>query len=150
MPPEKPHGNQHALNTAEHAQLAVATGRSCLSQLLPGRVWNHVAPRGEQEIKGSLLLDGAPVVVLNFSADGSVLPRGLHAIGAATPETVSTIEKRLREIPARLSVLEGAEFREPESCWAIPLAHEGRIVAHLKVSSDGSRILPDKKAAEST
>lgn len=147
MPPEKPPHEMRAFNTPEHAQKAVSTSRSCLTNLTPGRVWNHIAPRGEHEMKGALMLDGAPVVVLHFGADGSVLPRGLHAMAGCTEETVSLIEARLRQIPAQLSVLEGAEFREPEFCWAVPLAHEGRIVAHIKVSSDGSRILPDKKAA---
>jgi hypothetical protein len=54
----------------------------------------------------------------------------------------------LKDAAQQLTVLDGAEFREPESCWAVPIAHQGRIVAHVKISSDGTRILPDKKAAE--
>ena len=156
MTPEPPHisgdkgpQSRRAFNTPENALRAVATGRACLSSLAPGKVWRHRAKHGEIEIKGSLTLDNAPVVVLHFSPeDGSVLPKGLHGISEGRPEIIALIETRLKEIPPKLAVLEGAEFREPESCWAVPLAHDGRIVAHLKISSDGTRILPDKKAVE--
>jgi hypothetical protein len=117
--------------------------------LVGGRVWRHRTPRGANEIKGSLTLDDSPVVVLHFSPeDGSVLPKGLHGLTEGRPEIIALIETRLQEIPQQLTVLDGAEFREPESCWAVPVAHQGRIVGHLKVSSDGTNILPDKKAAE--
>ncbi len=43
--------------------------------------------------------------------------------------------KSLSGLGERLTVLEGAEFREPESCWAVPVVCEGRIVAHLKIRS---------------
>ena len=155
MPPGKPHQHDHeresrrALNTPENAMKAVATCESSVAALAPGKIWRHRAPRGEFEIKACLLLNDQPVVVLHFSPeDGSLLPKGLHALTEGREEVVALVASRLKEVPRNLTVLAGAEFREPESCWAIPIAHERRIVGHLKVSADGSKILPDRKAAE--
>ena len=140
---------QRAVNTAENAQKAVSFARAMLGTLAVGKVWRHTAPRGELEIKGALNLDGEAVCVLHFSPeDGSLLPKGLHALAEGKPEAISIVESKLKKVSEDLTVLDGAEFREPESCWAIPVAHQGRIVAHLKVSADGSKILPDRKAIE--
>jgi DNA-binding IclR family transcriptional regulator len=89
-----------------------------------------------------------PVLVLRFHPeDGSLLPKGLHPFGEGTPEAISLAEKQLRDILAEIVVLDGAEFREPESCWALPISHKGRIIGHIKVSSEGEKILPDAKAS---
>lgn len=139
---------RHALNSPENAHKAVEIGKASLSRLVAGRVWRHRTPHGE-EIKGSLTLDNSPVVVLHFSPeDGSILPKGLHGLSEANPDIVALVENRLAEIAQHLTVLEGVEFREPESCWAVPVACQGRIVGHIKVSSDGSRILPDRKTID--
>jgi len=160
MPPEKPPHKHHehpphdrelrrALNTPENASKAVATSSASVNRLVSGRVWRHRAPHGELEIKGSLMLDDSAVVILHFSPeDGSILPKGLHGLSEGKPNIIALVETRLKHISRELKVLDGAEFREPESCWAVPLAHQGRIVGHLKVSSDGNRILPDNKAME--
>ena len=95
------------------------------------------------------MLDESAVVVLHFSPeDGSILPKGLDGLSEGKPDIISLVEARLKDIPQQISGLDGAEFREPESCWAVPVAHQGRIVGHLKVSSDGTRILEDKKATD--
>jgi len=143
------HAAGRALNTRENATKAVATSRACISALLPGRVWSHRAPRGEFEIKACLMLDDKPVTVLHFNPeDGSLLPKGLHALSAGKEEVVATVEARLKSIPQEINVLDGAEFREPEFCWAVPLAHQGRIVGHIKVSADGANVVADKKTVD--
>ncbi len=141
--------SRRAFNTPENAQKAVFTGRACLSSLNTGSVWRHRTPHGEPEIKASLTLDGEAVVELHFSPeDGSLLPKGLHGIGEGRPGIELLVKEKLVEIPQNITVLDGAEFREPEGCWAVPLAHQGRIIAHLRVSADGGKVLPDKKAAD--
>ncbi len=140
--------SRRALNTAENALRAVSAARACLSHLLPGNVWRHRAPHGI-DIKGSLKINDEHVLVLHFSSeDGSVLPKGLHGFSEGNSGVLDSIEKSLAGLGERLTVLEGAEFREPESCWAVPVVYEGRIVAHLKVAADGSNVLPEKKALE--
>ncbi len=153
-----PHDPQHlaadrkvlrAFASSENAKKAVDISRGCVRSLRPGKIWTQQAPHGALEIKGALMLEADIVVVLNFSSeDASVLPKGLHSLTVGSPEILSLAEARLKEMPQQITVLDGAEFREPESCWTIPMAHQGRIVGHLKVSSDGSKILPDRKATE--
>lgn len=140
---------KRACNTPENATRAVATSRECLSSLKAGRAWNHRAPRGEFEVKGGLLIEDRLVAVLHFNPDDtSLLPRGLHALSSANEEALKKVESRLHTIPRELSILDGAEFREPEFCWAVPLAHQGRIVGHIKVSADGSTVVVDRKASD--
>lgn len=141
-----------ALNTQENAGKAIATAQAHVSRLTPGRVWNHRAPRGELEIKGALLLDGMPVAAVRFSPDnGTILPKGLHPVQLMTennPTVLGEVENHLAEIASHLNVLEGAEFREPESCWAVPLAYAGRIVADLRISGDSTMVVPDRKVQD--
>jgi hypothetical protein len=147
-PPHDP-AIARAYNTAEHAMRAVETSRSCIGTLKPGKVWTHRGKHNEFEIKGCLELNNQPVAMFRFNpADGSLMPKGLHALSAGTKETLIVVQNRLTHIPQEITVLEGAEFREPEFCWAVPLAVQGRIVGHLKVSADGTSVLPDKKAME--
>ncbi len=140
--------NRRALNTAENALAAVGAARACLSRLVPGNVWRHRAPHGI-DIKGSLKIQDEHVLVFHFSSeDGSVLPKGLHGFSEGTSSVLELIKKSLSDLGGKLTVLEGAEFREPEACWAVPVAFGGRIVSHLKVAADGSAVLPDKKALD--
>ncbi len=141
--------DRRALNTEENAEKAFRTAGDALAALTAGKVWTHTSPHGEPEIKGALLHDGKPAVILHFSTeDGNILPRGLHSYSQASPELVSQVKESLAEYSSKLTVLEGAEFREPEFCWALPVAYKGRIVAHIKVSAQGDGIVPDKKAQE--
>jgi len=95
------------------------------------------------------MFEDKAVSLLHFSPeDGSLLPKGLHALSAGKSDVLAIVEAKLRQIPKEISVLDGAEFREPESCWAVPIAHQGRIVGHLKVSADSNTILPDRKATD--
>ena len=147
MKEEHNHPKKPRFNTGEYASAAVATAKANLAYLAAGTVWTHTAPRGEFEIKGSLLLCDQVVVALHFSCDGSILPRGLHALKAANDGVYTKIKEQLKNVAGELTVLEGAEFRAPEDCWVVPLAHRGRIVAHIRVSADGSRIVEDKRVA---
>lgn len=151
-PPPKPHDKKETevgLKNADCALTAVDTCRSNLSKLVAGPVWNHRTRRGEFEVNGCLLLDDVPVTVLHFSPeDGSLLPKGLHALTAADDAAIAKVKAHLSSVVTSLDVLDGAEFREPELCWAVPLAQRGRIVGHLKVTANGESIMPDKKLAD--
>jgi len=54
-------------------------------------------------------------------------------------EVANVMDSIIRE----LKVLEGAEYREPERAWIVPLAWGPYIVAHVRVSSEGNEIIPD-------
>ncbi|MDX2107343.1 MAG: hypothetical protein SFY67_13165 [Candidatus Melainabacteria bacterium] len=147
MPPHKEtdFSNNKAFNTMENASKAIDTARDALGKLTKGRIWKHEAPHGI-EIKGSLMQDDKHVAVIHFNGeDASVLPRGLHGLSQGKPEIIKQIEEKLALLPTQMKVLEGAEFREPEECWAIPVALNGRIVCHLKISADGTQLKPDLK-----
>lgn len=150
MPPHKKPGTtpSQAFNTMKNAAKAIDTACDALPELKPGQIWKHEAPHGI-EIKGSLKKGNIHVAVIHFNGeDASVLPRGLHGLSEGRPEIFKLIEDKLKKLPQQMKVLEGAEFREPEECWAIPIALEGRIVSHLKVSADGGILLEDKKIAK--
>jgi hypothetical protein len=146
---EEDRAARRALNIPDNAIKAVAAARECIRFLTPGKVWTGRTPHGDFEVKGSLMLEDTAVLALHFSPeDGSVLPKGLHGISESKPEVPGIVGSLLENIAKELEVLDGAEFREPESCWAVPVAYRNRIVAHIKVSGDGGDVLPDKKAQE--
>ncbi len=129
------------------AALAVETAKKVKGFLTAGKIWTMTGPRGEVEIKAAILYEGTAVAVLHFSPiDGSLLPLGFHPIVNKISVNIRNIEKTLPSIIKSLKVLDGAEYREPESTWVVPLAYEGMIVAHLKIFVDGIHIVPDYPA----
>jgi hypothetical protein len=140
---------RRALNTPDNAVKAVAAARECIRFLTPGKVWTKRTPKGDFEIKGTLMLEETAVAALHFSPeDGSVLPKGLHSLGKGKPEILAIVQTLLADVIKEIEALDGAEFREPESFWAVPLVYRTRIVGHLKVAADGSEVVPDKKVIE--
>ena len=134
-------------NLAENAMIAVATARKVQSYLTPGNVWVMTAPRGELEVKAAIIYDGMAVAVLHFNPqDGALLPLGLHPRVFDVIPPLETIKRTLPSIVKGLEVLNGAEYREPENAWIVPLAYKGMIVAHLKIYADGIHIVPDYPA----
>ncbi|MCD6563209.1 MAG: hypothetical protein J7K23_04735 [Thermoproteales archaeon] len=45
-------------------------------------------------------------------------------------------------------IVNAAEFREPEKAWIIPVAWKNIIILHVKVSYDGTEIIPDYRLTE--
>lgn len=148
-PTEEDQAAQRALNNPVNAVKAVAAARACIRFLTAGQVWTKTTPHGEVEIKGSLMLEEEAVLALHFSPeDGSILPKGLHGLSQGKPEVTGVVEALLPEITKEIEAMDGAEYREPESCWAVPVVYRNKIVGHLKVTADGSSVMPDKKAAQ--
>ena len=131
-------------NSSKNAVTAVATARKAKAYLTPGNVWIKTGPRGETEVKAAITYNGTAVAVLHFNPqDGSLLPLGMHPVIFGINPPLETIKRTLPPIVGGLEVLNGAEYRQPENAWIIPLAYEGMIVAHLKVYADGIHIVPD-------
>ncbi len=134
-------------NLPGNAVTAVATARKVKEYLTPGNVWIMTAPRGEVEVKAAIIYDGMAVAVLHFNPqDGALLPLGIHPRVFGVTPPLETIKRTLPSIVGDLEVLKGAEYREPENAWIIPLAYKSMIVAHLKIYADGIHILPDYPA----
>ena len=97
-----------------------------------------------------------PVMYLDFAIDrvhydprtGTPAPKG----GPPHCELPSGAEAYAKErIDGALKeayVLEGAEFREPEDCWVVPVAWKNFIILHVRVSADGEELIPDYPLTE--
>lgn len=130
-----------------NAATAVSTAKRAKPYLVPGKVWIMTAPRGEVEVKAAIIYDGVAVAVLHFNPqDGSLLPLGVHPRVFGVNPPIENIKRTLASIVGELEVLNGAEYREPENAWAVPLAYQGMIVAHLKIYADGIHVVPDYPA----
>jgi len=134
-------------NIINNASLAVATAQKAKAYLSAGKVWSMTAPRGEVEVKAAIVYEGTAVAVLHFNPlDNSLLPVGVRPAAIGLPPQIESIKRNLPAIVSDLEILNGAEYREPENAWIIPLAYKGMIVAHLKVYADGIHIVPDYPA----
>jgi len=131
-----------------NASLAVATAQKAKTYLSAGKVWSMTGPRGEVEVKAAIVYDGTAVAVLHFNpSSGSILPLGIDVVETGvSPQTIENIKRNLPTIVSNLKILNGAEYRAPESAWCIPLAYKNMIVAHLKIYTDGIHIIPDYPA----
>jgi len=131
------------------ASMAVATARKVKTYLTPGRVWTMTAPRGEVEVKAGLIYEGRVVGIIHFSpSSGTVLPLGIPSSMFGRNVSLEEIKRLLPEIVQGLEVLNGAEYRDPENAWIVPLAYKGMIVSHLKIYADGIHIIPDYPAEQ--
>ncbi len=126
------------------APQAVETAKAARTLFTPGPVWIMKAPAGEVVVKAAILYRGVAVGALEFSpVDGALLPKGYRIRVYNATVSIEQIKRDLPGIMTRLLVLNGAEYREPEACWVVPLAVDGNIVAHVKVYYDGVHIVPD-------
>ena len=132
----------------KNASLAVTTAQKAKKYLTAGRVWSMVGPRGEVEVKAAIIYDGTAVAVLHLNpSDGSLLPLGISPVETkVSPQVIENVKRNLPAIVNSLEILNGAEYREPESAWCIPLAYKNMIVAHLKIYVDGTHVVPDYPA----
>ena len=131
------------------APLAVQTAGRARPYLSVSSSWATRGPRGEVDLKTALVYEGSAVAILHFDPQtGQVLPKGYHSWAFQQAVSAQDVAKRAQEILGNLEVLNGAEYREPEACWVVPLAYQGRIVAELRVSYDGTGIVPDIPATQ--
>ena len=137
------------LNTEENAHRAIATAQTAVSDLEAGNVFLKREPRGELIVKGVLSFNGMPVAALRFNpASGALMPKGLHPLPCDAPDSLEKFRAELGILVKSVKVMPGAEFREPEFCWAVPLVHSGRIVADIKISGSGDQVIEDRKLVE--
>jgi len=150
MPPAQPRpvSSRNPQEIAKNATLAVTTAQKAKKYLTAGRVWNMVGPRGEVEVKAAIIYNGIAVAVLHFNpSDGLLLPLGIPSVETeVSPQVIENVKRNLPVIVNSLEILNGAEYREPESAWCIPLAYKNMIVAHLKIYVDGIHVVPDYPA----
>ena len=143
-PPPPPAAPVFPPDLLQKAPLAIQTASSAKALLTVGPAWLARAPGGELVYKVALLYRNVAVAALEFDpVSGEVLPKGYHPRTFETRLSPEKIRSLATQILPRLEVLKGAEFREPEACWVVPLGVEGRLVAKIKVYYDGIHVLPD-------
>ncbi len=148
VPPALPKGIARTpmpVGFLQNAVRAVDSARAARQFLVAGKVWTTRAPGGDVVLKASVLYRGVVVCVLRFNpADGALLPEGYTPrIYSQTTPAINKIKQELSGIISSLTVLDGAEFREPGTCWVVPLALHGMIVSYIRVYYDGVHIVPD-------
>ena len=138
------------------APVAVKTADATLAGLTAGQVWARTAPRGEQEVRASLVFNGKEVACLDFDpATGSLRARGEGrplppvppAPAPATPANLDPVKTKLADILKGLSIGQGAEIMPREGFWKVPLIFQNRVVGELHVSGDGTKVMEDFAAA---
>lgn len=94
-----------------------------------------------------------PVLYLDFAIDrvhydprtGNPSPKGAQSHTNPSPEGA---KERVDEALKEAKTLPGAEFREAEECWVVPVAWKSFIILHVRVSADGSELIPDYHLTE--
>ncbi len=143
-PPPPPQVPQLPPDLLEKAPLAIETASSAKALLTVGPAWLTRAPGGELVFKVALLYRDVAVAALEFDPQsGQILPKGYHPRTFEAHLSPEKVRALAAQILPRLVVLNGAEFRAPESCWVVPLAFKGLLVAKLKIYYDGIHVLPD-------
>ena len=114
-----------------------------------GNPWKRVHPHRRIEIKVPLMYNGFVLDLIHFDpVSFLLLPKGLP--GVMTELTLSVDLKKIKQVMENaikeFIILPGVEFREPEDIWIVPVAYKNLIVAHIRVSEDGSSLVPDYHA----
>ena len=123
---------------------AIQTAKAAKEYFSVGNAWLWKNPAGEGEIKIGIVFRNMAVACLKFNPlTGEVLPLGFNPHVYSSNIDPASLKQKASEIIANSIILDGAEFREPERCWVVPLSYEGKIIAHIKVYQDGISIVPD-------
>ncbi len=123
---------------------AIEVVRDVLKFVVVGPPIIHMAPRGEVHIDVPLMYQGFALDRVHFDPEAMApSPKGRPAMARVRPPSEAEVREVMEEVLEGLVVLEGAEFREPEWCWAVPVAWEHMIIAHIKVSAETGEVVPD-------
>jgi len=127
------------------ARRAIETVKNALPYMVFGPPLIHRGPAGDVHVDVPLMYHEFALDRVHYdpvSKAPSPKGRPVHVWGGiqVDPNEVSRI---MEEVLRELRVIEAAEFREPEDAWVVPLAWRTYIVAHIRVSSDGTQLIPD-------
>ncbi len=127
-----------------NAPAAIKTAREAKKYFSSWKLWRHKGLAGEVIIKAAVIYSGVAISSLEFDPlTGRVLPKGYHPMCFESKIRLEEVRRELPKVVSELKVLGGAEFRDKERCWIVPLGYRGMIVAHVKVYQDGVHIVPD-------
>lgn len=128
----------------ELARRAIEAVKAALPYVVAGPPLIHRGPAGELHVDVPLMYHGFALDRIHYDPVAKTpSPKGrpVHVYGVEVrrEEVVEVMQRVMRE----LRVVEAAEFRDPEDAWAVPLTWRLYIVAHVKVSYEGTELVPD-------
>ena len=128
----------------ELARKAIETAKEALQYLMVGPPIIRYGPAGEVHVDVPLMYHGYAIDRVHFDPLANTpSPKGRPARAWNVRVSAEAVRSTMESIVSELRVLDAAEFREPENAWAIPIAWRNYLIAHIKVSYDGSEIIPD-------
>ncbi len=127
-----------------YASVAIATVKKALPYMSFASPIIRYGPGGEVGVDIPLVYQGVAIDRVHYDPlSGTPSPKGRPARASGIKVSKDEILNRVSEVIKELRVIEAAEFRDPESAWAVPLAWKSIIVAHVKVTYSGDSIVPD-------
>ena len=125
---------------------AIELVKAAKSDFFVGNPWKRRHPHGRTDVQVPLMYNSFVLDLIGFDPISfSVLPKGIpHVMTEREPILdLERVKEVVKEAIEGLVILPGAEFREPEDAWVIPGAYNHLIIAHIRVSHDGSALVPD-------
>lgn len=128
---------------------AVETVKAAMPLLTAG------TPLIKRGLRGEVHVD-VPVTYMNFAVDRihydpylkAPSPKGRPAKAWDVDVEPREVQRIVEEVLKEAQVIQGAEYRESEDAWAVPVVWKGLIIMHVRVSYDGEQIVPDHALTE--
>ncbi len=151
-PPIRGHPGFYSEISLDLAAKAIETVKNALPYIIAGPPLVHRGPRGDIGIDIPIMYHGFALDRIHIDPRTlSPSPKGRPArvfLGHVSEPNYARLRQVAEEVVKELRVVEAVEFREPEDAWVVPLAWKLYIVAHVKVSRDGTELIPDYPLTE--
>jgi len=126
------------------AQRAIETVRNALPYISIGPPLVRYGPAGDVHVDVPLMYHGFALDRVHFDPVAKTpSPKGRPARAWGVQVDVNEVRSVMESLLREFRVVEVVEFREPEAAWVVPLAWRLYLVAHIKVSHDGTELIPD-------
>ncbi|WP_461865797.1 hypothetical protein [Thermococcus sp.] len=137
-------GNYRETLDIQLVPVAVETAKAAMGMFTAGLPIIRRGPGGEVHAD-------VPVMYMNFAIDRihydpyskRPSPKGRPVRAWGIEINPQEVQQIINNVLKEAYIIEAAEFRDPEDAWAIPIAWNGLIIMHVKVSYDGKEIIPD-------
>lgn len=101
-------------------------------------------PAGEVHVDVPLMYHGLALDRVHYDPGlRAPSPKGRPARAWGVRVDAGEVKAVMESVLKEVRVIDAVEYREPEAAWAVPLAWRNIIIAHIKVSHDGSELIPD-------
>ncbi len=126
------------------AERAIETVRRALPYMFFGPPIVRRGPAGDVHVDVPLMYHDYALDRVHYDPVARCpSPKGRPAKAFGVEVDLDEVRMVMDSVLKELRVVDAVEFREPEDAWIVPLAWKLYIVAHIKVSRDGSELIPD-------